>query len=179
MAPGKWASQRWCASSPGSRAGPLVTVDFERNPELRQAFTVRDPARILSTLALLTGQIIAPGTHLLFLDEVQAAPEALAALRYFYEETPELHVVAAGSLVEFALADTRFSMPVGRIEYLHLGPLAFEDFLDAMGRPELSAHLRAVSLSDLKDAFPDAVHQRYLDLLPEYWIVGGLPEASS
>ena len=69
--------------------------------------------------------------------------------------------------------------PLGRIEYLHLGPLAFEDFLDAMGRPELSAHLRAVSLSDLKDAFPDAVHQRYLDLLPEYWIVGGLPEASS
>lgn len=158
---------------------PLVTVDFERNPELRQAFTVRDPARILSTLALLIGQTIVPGTHLLFLDEIQAAPEALAALRYFYEETPELHVVAAGSLVEFTLADTRFSMPVGRIEYLHLGPLAFEDFLNAMGRPELSDHLRAVPLSDLEDAFPDAVHQRYVDLLREYWIVGGLPEAVS
>ena len=158
---------------------PLVTVDFGRNPELRQAFTVRDPARILSTLALLTGQTIAPGTHLLFLDEIQAAPEALTALRYFYEEAPELHVVAAGSLVEFALADTRFSMPVGRVEYLHLGPLAFEDFLDAMGRPELSAHLRAIPLSDLTDAFPDAVHQRYVDLLREYWIVGGLPEAVS
>lgn len=158
---------------------PLVTIDFERNPELRQAFSVRDPTRILSTLALLTGQTIVPGTHLLFLDEIQAAPEALAALRYFYEEAPELHVVAAGSLVEFALADTRFSMPVGRIEYLHLGPLAFEDFLDAMGRSELSAHLRAVPLSDLEEAFPDAVHKRYTDLLREYWVVGGLPEAVS
>ena len=158
---------------------PLVTIDFERNPELREAFTVRYPARILSTLALLTGQTIVPGTHLLFLDEIQAAPEALAALRYFYEEAPELHVVAAGSLVEFTLADTRFSMPVGRIEYLHLGPLVFEDFLDAMGHPELSAHLRAVPLSDLEDAFPDAVHKRYVDLLREYWVVGGLPEAVS
>ncbi|MCY4486411.1 MAG: ATP-binding protein [Deltaproteobacteria bacterium] len=158
---------------------PLVTVDLERNPELREAFTARYPARILSTLTLLTGQTIVPGTHLLFLDEIQAAPEALAALRYFYEEAPELHVVAAGSLVEFALADTRFSMPVGRIEYLHLGPLTFEDFLDAMGHPELSAHLRAVPLSDLEDAFPDAVHQRYAGLLREYWVVGGLPEAVS
>ena len=158
---------------------PLVTIDFERNPELREAFTVRDPARILSTLALLTGQTIVLGTHLLFLDEIQAAPEALAALRYFYEEAPELHVVAAGSLVEFALADTRFSMPVGRIEYLYLGPLAFEDFLDAMGHPGLSAHLQAVPLSDLEDAFPDAVHKRYVDLLREYWVVGGLPEAVS
>ena len=83
-----------------------VTVDFERNPELREAFTDRDPTRILALLKLLTGKTAAAGTHVLFLDEIQAAPEALAALRYFHEEMPELHVLAAGSLLEFALAQT-------------------------------------------------------------------------
>ncbi len=155
---------------------PLVAVDFERNPELRDAFASPDPARILSTLTLLTGQPIVAGTHLLFLDEIQAAPEALAALRYFFEEMPELHVVAAGSLMEFALADARFSMPVGRIEYLHLGPMAFEDFLQALGHSALAAHLSGFSLVD-GDAFPAAVHRKYLDLLRQYWVVGGLPEA--
>ena len=158
----------------------LVELNFERNPELREAFTFRDPARILSTLALLTGQTIAAGTSLLFLDEVQAAPEALAALRYFHEEMPELHVVAAGSLMEFALADARFSMPVGRVEYLHLGSMEFEDFLDATGHPELASHLREISLSDLNEgAIPGPVHGKYLDLLQQYWVVGGLPEAVS
>ena len=116
----------------------LLDLNFERNPEFRDAFAFRDPIRILSILSLMTGQTIAAGTSLLFLDEIQAAPEALAALRYFHEEMPDLHVVAAGSLMEFALADTRFSMPVGRVEYMHLGPMEFEDFLGATGHPELA-----------------------------------------
>ena len=158
----------------------LVELDFERNPELREAFAFRDPTRILSTLTLLTGQTIAAGTSLLFLDEIQAAPEALVALRYFHEEMPALHVVAAGSLLEFALADTRFSMPVGRVEYLHLGPMEFEDFLGAAGHPELASHLRELSLSDLDEgAIPGPVHGKFLDLLRQYWVVGGLPEAVS
>ena len=156
----------------------LVELNFERNPELCEAFAFRDPTRILSILTLMTGQTIAAGTNLLFLDEVQAAPEALAALRYFHEEMPDLHVVAAGSLLEFALADTRFSMPVGRVEYLHLGPMEFEDFLGAAGHPELASHLRALSLADVDDdAIPAPVHAKYLDLLRQYWVVGGLPEA--
>ena len=156
----------------------LVELNFERNPELREAFAFRDPARILSTLTLLTGEGITAGTSLLFLDEIQAAPEALAALRYFHEEMPELHVVAAGSLLEFALADAPFSMPVGRVEYLHLGPMEFEDFLGASGHPELAAHLRDISLPDLHGgAIPGPVHGKYLDLLRQYWVVGGLPEA--
>ena len=158
----------------------LVELDFERNPELREAFSFRDPARIVSTLALMTGQTIAAGANLLFLDEIQAAPEALAALRYFHEEMPELHVVAAGSLLEFALADTRFSMPVGRVEYLHLGPMEFEDFLGAAGHPELASHLRTLSLEDVDEgAIPGPVHGKYLDLLRQYWVIGGLPEAVS
>ncbi|MCY4470025.1 MAG: ATP-binding protein [Thiotrichales bacterium] len=158
----------------------LLELNFERNPEFRDAFAFRDPTRILSTLSLMTGQTIAAGTSLLFLDEIQAAPETLAALRYFHEEMPDLHVVAAGSLMEFALADTRFSMPVGRVEYMHLGPMEFEDFLGATGHPELASHLRELSLSDLDEgAIPGPVHGKYLDLLQQYWVVGGLPESVS
>ena len=159
----------------------MVEVNFERNPEFREAFAERDPARIVSTLALLTAREIVPATTVLFLDEVQEAPEVLVALRYFHEEMPQLHVVAAGSLMEFALADARFSMPVGRVEYLHLGPMEFEDFLEASGNALLAAHLRGFSLSDLSGSesavFPVAVHRRCLDLLRQYCVVGGLPEA--
>ena len=156
----------------------LMAVDFERNPELREAFTDRDPARILALLKLLTGKTVAAGTHLLFLDEIQAAPEALAALRYFHEEMPDLHVVAAGSLLEFALAQTRFPMPVGRVEYMHLGPMHFEDFLIAMGEADVADFLRGLPLSGIgKNALPVPLHRKCLDLLRRYWVVGGLPEA--
>ena len=159
---------------------PLVEVNFERNPELREAFSARDPDRILSTLHLLTGKHAVAGTSLLFLDEIQAAPEALSALRYFYEEIPELHVVAAGSLIDFALADAQFPMPVGRVEYLHLGPMAFDDFLVAMGHSEFAAYLSNLSSSEISnDGVPKAVHEKLLELLRQYWIVGGMPEAIS
>lgn len=156
----------------------LVEINFERNPEYREAFTSRDPALILTTLKLLTGQSIEAGSTLLFLDEIQAAPEALLTLRYFYEEKPALHLIAAGSLLEFTLAEAQFSMPVGRVEYLHLGPMHFEDFLEAMGHPQLSALIRSISLADLSNKpIPRPVHDKLLSLLRQYWVVGGLPEA--
>ena len=157
---------------------PLLEINFERNPEQREAFAAKDPARILDTLALLTGRTLAAGTDLLFLDEIQAAPEALAALRYFHEEMPALHVVAAGSLLEFAIGDTRLPMPVGRIEYLHLGPMTFEDFLNALGHAQLAAALRDFRVTDAQHgALPKAVHEKCMELLRLYWVVGGLPEA--
>ncbi len=160
-----------------ARLTPVV-VDFERNPELREAFSSRDPARILALLKLLTGRTAAAGSHLLFLDEIQAAPEALAALRYFHEEMPALHVLAAGSLLEFALAETRFPMPVGRVEYMHLGPMHFEDFVTAMGEADLADFLRGFPLRAVgENALPAALHRKCLDLLRRYWVVGGLPEA--
>ena len=156
----------------------LVELNFERNPELREAFTSKEPAGILATLKLLTNQTVAAGQTLLFLDEIQAAPAALAALRYFYEEMPRLHVIAAGSLLEFTLAEGQFSMPVGRVEYMHLGPLQFEDFLRAMQEPALVSWLQTVSLADLRGTpMVRAVHDRYMELLRQYWVVGGLPEA--
>jgi len=156
---------------------PLFTANLERNPELRAAFEYGDPRRILSMLELLTGKSIEPGKTLLFVDEIQASPDALASLRYFHEEMPDLCVVAAGSLMELALAETGFSMPVGRVEYMHLGPMTFENFVEAVGDTKLARHLREVSLADLESALPEPVHRRCLELLAQYWVVGGLPEA--
>lgn len=156
----------------------LLELNFERNPEYIEAFTSKDPAQIQTTLQLLTGKKINAGDTLLFLDEIQAAPEALVALRYFYEEVPALHVVAAGSLLEFTLADAQFSMPVGRIEYLHLGPMRFEDFMLAMGQSELADYLQNLSLDDIRNnIMPRAVHEKYMRFLRQYWITGGLPES--
>ena len=156
---------------------PLVEIDFERNPELRDAFLVKDPVRILESLGLIIGRTVAVGSDLLFLDEIQAAPEALAALRYFHEELPQLHVVAAGSLLEAALDNLQLPMPVGRVEYLHMGPMAFEDFLIAVDHAPAAALLRGLALADLPDALPTAVHERCADMLRLYSVVGGMPEA--
>jgi uncharacterized protein len=102
----------------------------------------------------------------------------LAAMRYFHEEMPQLHVIAAGSLLEFTLAEASFSMPVGRVEYMYLGPLQFEDFLHALGENALADWLRNTPLAQLQaDAFAAPVHDKCMALLREYWIVGGLPEA--
>ena len=76
---------------------------------------------------------IEPAKTVLFLDEIQANPEAIRSLRYFFEQMPELAVIAAGSLLEFGLEQYELSMPVGRIEYLFMGPMTYEEFLAAMG----------------------------------------------
>ena len=156
----------------------LLSINFERNPEYSEAFASNDPAQIQTVLGLLCGEKIIPGKTLLFLDEIQAAPAALAALRYLYEEVPDLHVLAAGSLLEFTLEDAQFSMPVGRVEYLHLGPMQFEDFVSAMGQADLVDYLQQVSLEDISaQRFPRPIHEKCLSLLKQFWVVGGLPEA--
>jgi uncharacterized protein len=156
----------------------LIEFNLERNPEYRAAFDRHDPTVILNTLQLLSGKRPVPGRSLLFLDEVQGTPSVLAALRYFLEELPELHVVAAGSLLEFTLAESQFPMPVGRIEYFHLGPLHFEDFLLAMGEDALLHHLQSYSMQMVRErSMPAVVHHKFMQLLRLYCVVGGMPEA--
>jgi predicted AAA+ superfamily ATPase len=151
----------------------LIEVDFEYQPELAELFSSKDPKTIMQLLKLHY-----PNSHseksLLFLDEIQARPEVLSTLRYFYEKMPEQPVIAAGSLLDFALEEHTFSMPVGRIEYMFLGPLNFEDFLRAMGQTALSDFLNHYTL---KDNYPDAIHKQLLSWLKRYLIVGGMPEA--
>ncbi len=156
----------------------LLEINFERNPEYRDAFATKDPLQITRALDLLLGQQVNTDKTLLFLDEVQEAPEALAALRYFYEELPQLRLVAAGSLLEFALSNAQFGMPVGRVEYFHIGAMQFDDFLIAMGEASLADYLNDLSLDDIRNQnMVRAIHEKCLNLLRQYWVVGGLPEA--
>jgi hypothetical protein len=152
----------------------LVTLNFERTPEHAKVFASNDPPQILNMLGLLLNQTIIPGKSLLFLDEVQAQPAVLGALRYFYEELPALHVIAAGSLLDFELAAPRFSMPVGRISYLHLGPMNFTEFLLAVGRDKFAQFLKQWQIGH--DILP-VVHNELMLWLRRYLAVGGMPEA--
>lgn len=152
----------------------LNEVNLERFHQLEATFSTKDPARIISDIeALPRMPAITPDT-LLFLDEIQSSESALPALRYLYEERPDLPVVAAGSLLEFLLADHKFSMPVGRIEYLRMGPLVFTEFLEAIGETNL---LKVVRTFSLNDAVSQVAHDRLLEILRVFLFVGGMPEA--
>jgi predicted AAA+ superfamily ATPase len=104
----------------------ILTVNFELQPELGHCFDTLNPFEILPKLSLLTHHKIEPGKTLLFLDEIQDCPNAIRALRYFKEKFPALHVIAAGSLLEFTLNDADFRMPVGRVQSRYLKPLSFK-----------------------------------------------------
>jgi len=148
-------------------------LNFERYPEHADYFQSKDPAIILNHLSIHFKHVIQPKTSILFLDEIQATPHLIELLRYFYEECPELAVIAAGSLLEFVLAEPEFSVHVGRIEYFHLGPLSFEDFLMAQGEGVLLDWIRSASV---REAIPSPIHHRCLTLMKVYWLIGGMPE---
>ena len=111
----------------------FVEVNFERQPQFKQLFHDDiDVERILPQLSAMAGKSINPGTTLLFLDEIQECPEAIRALRFFKEDMPQLHVVAAGSLLEFVLLDLP-TFGVGRIHSMFMFPMTFDEFLTANG----------------------------------------------
>jgi hypothetical protein len=149
----------------------VALVDLERNPSLRKLFDGDlNAVRICADLEVLLRQKITPGKTLLIFDEIQACPRAITALRYFYEEMPELHVVAAGSLLEFALKDASF--PVGRIQFLNLYPLCFAEYLEAIGNaPAAEAVLGNPAI------ISPAVHELLRDELKRYFFIGGMPAA--
>ena len=151
----------------------LVEVNFEQNYTLKQLFSTNDPKEIIKTLEVLHNTRIEPAKTVLFLDEIQANPEAIRSLRYFFEQMPELAVIAAGSLLEFGLEQYELSMPVGRIEYLFMGPMTYEEFLAAMGADTLLAYLEGYGL---QEAIPQAIHERALEYLRTYFLLGGMPE---
>jgi len=149
----------------------VVVVDFERNPDWHRVFERNlQPRRICAELEILTDRKIVPGRTLLFLDEIQACPRAVMALRYFYEELPELHVAAAGSLLEFILKDVAF--PVGRIQFLDLYPLSFSEFLRACGKEE-AARIVVSPPTEISET----IHHFLCERLRDYFFVGGMPES--
>lgn len=150
----------------------LVELNFEKNPQLVSLFTSNDPGQILLNIEAAFNLTIVKEKALLFLDEIQASPELLAKLRWFAEEMPELPVIAAGSLLEFVLSEHAFSMPVGRINYMHIEPLSFEEFLMAQHNEKLVQFLTTV---EINTNIPDAIHQNLLALFREYIFIGGMP----
>ncbi len=150
-----------------------LTVNFDLYPQYASCFSGSlEPKDICSAISVMSGKEIVPGTTLLFLDEIQQCPRAISALRYFYEKMPKLHVVGAGSLLEFALTAEEIRMPVGRVQYLFMYPLTFSEFLDAVGqRPALQNLMQ----HDAVSAYPDAVHTHLLSLIKVYMTTGGMP----
>ena len=148
-----------------------VKINLEKRRDLHRIFGGNlDSKAVLSELEVAAGERIVPGQTLLFLDEIQACPRALMALRYFYEGVPDLHVIAAGSLLEFALAEISF--PVGRVQFLNMYPLSFAEFVRASGNEPLYGIRRGPPR-----ALGDVTHQALLTELKRYFFVGGMPEA--
>ena len=131
-----------------------------------------NPKRILHELSLLVDKPITPGKTLLFLDEIQAVPNALLALRYFYEMMPELHVIAAGSLLDFAIEEV--GIPVGRVESLYMYPMSFIEFLAALDHSLL---IKEILTHRLEEPMSSVIHEKIVTLVAHYCAIGGMPQA--
>lgn len=157
----------------GEQFPSFVEVNFER---LREAASIFEkdliPEKIILLLSVLLKTSIIPGETLLFFDEVQEAPRAILALRYFYEEMPNLHIIAAGSLLEFAIA--KVGVPVGRISMLYMYPFSFLEYLVATGNHLIG---KAILNHPIGVPIEEIIHKKILDLLGEYLSIGGMPEA--
>lgn len=147
----------------------FVKVDLEKRRDVHSNFEGNlDPKTILTYLELEFGRII-PGKTLLFFDEIQACPRAIIALRYFYEQMPELHVIAAGSLLEFAFGE--ISIPVGRVQYLHMHPMTFYEYLLAIGKEQMAEYLKKSPGNTA-----EKIQKMILNELRTYFFIGGMPE---
>lgn len=152
----------------------FVEINFEYAPLYRECFTSLNPQDIVQSIAAISRKNIIAGETLLFLDEIQDCPRAIMALRYFKENMPDLHVIGAGSLLEFTIQDENFRMPVGRVQYLYMRPMSFIEFLNASKYKDLTEHLKNATP---ENNLPSALHQQLLALVRSYMLVGGMPNA--
>ena len=151
----------------------LVELNFERLPSLADLFSENNPVEILRNIEAELAITIKPDSSLLFLDEIQAAPQLFSKLRWFKEEIPNLPVIAAGSLLDFALKKYRYSMPVGRITYFYLDQMSFFEFVLETGNEALYKKMSSFSL---ESRMPESLHKKSLNLYHDYCLVGGMPE---
>lgn len=150
----------------------FAELDFNERPDIHYLFDgTYTPQEICQLLSVQLNMPIIAGRTLLFFDEIQACPNAINRLRYFYEKMPELHLIAAGSLLEFAL-ETIPSYGVGRIRSVFMYPFSFEEFSWATGNKALS---ELINTSTPQNPLPDAIHQQALRLLRIFLVIGGMP----
>jgi hypothetical protein len=150
--------------------GKIIEVNLEKNKDLHSIFKGNlDVKRILFELGLALNTKIEEGKDLLFIDEIQSCPEALGSLRYFFEEMPNLHIIAAGSLLDFEFKNQPF--PVGRVETMNLYPMNFYEFLKARNKNNL------VQLLEMPyKEVPNEVEHYFEEDFNLYLIIGGMPE---
>lgn len=151
-----------------------IEINFEQRPDLKSIFTTRIPGDIIKLISLNLECSIIPGETLLFLDEIQECPEAIVSLRYFFEQMPELHIICAGSLLEFVLGDEDLRMPVGRIDFLFMHPMSFGEFLDASGKKELRDYCKNIQLGE---RIHSSLERKMEQQLMDYCFCGGMPRA--
>lgn len=152
----------------------LVEINFERKPIYLEIFRGDlDAKHIVETIKSITGLPIIPGKTLLFFDEIQMCQEAISSLRFFWEDMPELHVVAAGSLLEFALNEIP-TFGVGRIHSMFMYPMSFDEFLDALG---MDALLKAKREASPEQPLLPVLHDQLVSLFRTFLMVGGMPES--
>ena len=146
-------------------------INFEKSPVWKKVFEPDlDAERIIGELEILLNAKINQKTDLLFFDEIQNCPKAIMSLRYFYEQLPDIHLIAAGSLLEFALNDISF--PVGRIQTMEMLPMSFSEFLRASGKENINK----IIISEPKK-LSQIIHQTILEDVFTYFFVGGMPDA--
>lgn len=151
----------------------FLEINFERQPEYNLLFKENlDVKRIIRQIEALAGQKIIPGTTLLFLDEIQFCKEAIMALRFFKEDLPELHVIAAGSLLEFALTELP-TYGTGRIHSMFMYPMSFDEFLEAN---QESALLNFRNSSTPENPLPTPLYNKLVSLMRTFMMIGGMPE---
>lgn len=150
----------------------VAYINFDNNPRMRTLFAGDyDINRLILGLKIESGVDIRAENTLIIFDEVQEVPQALSSLKYFYENAPEFYIVAAGSLLGVSLHH-QVSFPVGKVDFLPLYPMDFHEFLTALGKQDL------VQLLELQDwSLISAMKTAYIDLLRQYYFVGGMPEA--
>ena len=145
-----------------------LSVNLEKSDALRLFESTDNVKSLLPLLFLFCNVQRREGRTLLFIDEIQNSPHTVSLLRYFYEELPEIHVIAAGSLLETIL-DRHISMPVGRVQYMALHPCSFAEFLNAIGEDRFLEPIRNADL-------PEVFHNHLNDLFRRYSLIGGMPE---
>lgn len=157
----------WLIREFGLEFPQFVELNFEKQPEAAKLFEGDINVKELTNkISIYLKTKIIPGETLLFLDEIQECPRALIALRYFKEEVPELHVIAAGSLIDFILEE--IGMPVGRVQFLYLYPLSFQEFLLAQDRQDLCDYIATMKIDAV-------IHAQLLNYVKIYFWLGGMP----
>ena len=153
----------------GKQFDLFLSFNLEKSEDLA-LFQRELPVKELFELLLaMKNRTKSKGATLLFIDEIQNSPYAIKLLRYFYEEMPEIHVIAAGSLLETML-NRQLSFPVGRVEYIALRPCTFVEFLGALGETALEEMVKNATV-------PEPLHAKAMSLFNKYTLIGGMPQA--